>query len=283
MRHVALIAGLVLAACGPAAAQENQATTVPWAYSNYFGTGWYEIGADRDAFVLRYVYRRTLSEARIDDEGRRHAGWQWRIPVTLGLSQFPLEDLAGSVNPDNFANLSVTPGLWVTLPVSERFTLRPFAAAGWGTVLDGNESAFSYWAGVNSRYLLSDGRFRVALVNSLGFVGYTPNEGPSDRFWPLLAAIEFGHPVAEFDGGDDSLRLVWHAGYTHFLGELELTRPDGEVEKVTQQWEIGAAIRRENGPLKLGFLRLDRFGLAYRFSGDGELEGIGLVLNSLFD
>lgn len=282
-RLVILLAGFAAGLPGlpPAIAQEPGPTTVPWAFSSYFGTGWYEVGDDRDAFAIRYAWRKRIREAAIGEDGERRYGVEWRVPVTLGLDRLPLEDVAGTVDPENFANISVTPGLWIDVPVTERFTLRPFAAAGWGTVFGGEDSAWTYWTGANSRWRLSDGRLRTDVVNSIGFVGYTPKEGPSENFWPLLSAIEFSHPLAELD--DDELRLVWHVAHTHFHGKLELTRPDGSIETISEQWEAGFALRRRDEPLRIGFLELDRLGLSYRFSTDGELEGIGIVLGSLFD
>ena len=274
---------LSIAAALPVRAQEADATTVPWAYSNYFGTGWYHLGDDSDTFVLRYVYRKRQRDAGIDEDGRRVPGLQWRFPVTLGFEQFPLDDIAGSVDPGNFASLSVMPGLWVDLPLSERWQLRPFAAAGWGTLLDGEDSAWTWWGGVHSQFLLTDGALRTALINSISYVGYSPQSGPSDGFLPMLSAVEFGHPLMALADGDDELRLVWHAAFTHFHGKLELTRPSGRVEDIAEQWEAGLAVRRREGRLDFGWFELDRLGLAYRFSGDGDFEGVGLVLHSLFD
>jgi len=34
-------------------AQDPEASPVHWAYSSYFGTGWYRIKDDRDVYVLR--------------------------------------------------------------------------------------------------------------------------------------------------------------------------------------------------------------------------------------
>lgn len=258
-------------------------TTVPWAYASYFGTGWYRIGDDRDAFAIRYVYRKRLREGRIREDGTRQIGVEWRVPVTLGLNEFPLEDIQGSVDPENFANLSANPGVWLDLPVNERWTLRSHLAAGWGSVLNGDESAWTYWGGIASRYLLVDGSRRLALINALGFVGYTPSEGPTESFQPIMTGLEFRHPLLAIVDGRDRLRLHWQVAHTHFRGQLDLNRPDGSTEQVSEQWEVGFAVSREQNRLRFGWLSFDRLGFAYRFSGDGELEGVGLVFNSLFD
>lgn len=279
-----LLAGLLLAAhASVGRAQERAATTVPWAYSAYFGTGWYEIGEDRDAFALRYVFKRRWQQPRIDAEGERELGLQWRLPVTLGLDEFPLDDPAGSVDPANFASVSFTPGAWLDFPVTERLMLRPFAAGGWATLLNGEDAAWIYWAGAHSRYLLMETRPRLALINSVGFVGYSPRNGPSENFWPLTTALEFRHPLWRIADGREWLQLNWHAAHTHFHGQLDIRRADGTSEQISEQWELGFAFSRSGGRLELGWFSLDRLGLAYRFSGDGELEGIALVIDSLFD
>ena len=277
-----LFVALLIGWAARVAAQEADVTTVPWAYSAYFGTGWDEIGDERDAFAIRYVYRKRLREPALEPDGRR-IGLELRVPVTMGLDQFPLEDVAGSVDPENFANLSVNPGLWLDVPVTRRFTLRPFVAAGWGAVLNGDDSAWTYWGGVHSRFLLTEDSPRLALINSVGFVGYTPQNGASENFLPLVTALELRHPFVAIRDGKDRLRLHWHAAHTHFHGQLDLNRPGGVTEKISEQWEAGIAVSRQNGRLRLGWLSFDRFGFAYRFSSDGQLEGIGLVFNSLFD
>src|SRR5690606_39930128 len=53
----------ILALPALAAAQEEDLSTIPWAYSTYFGTGWYKVGEDRDAFAIRYAPRKPLREA----------------------------------------------------------------------------------------------------------------------------------------------------------------------------------------------------------------------------
>ncbi|MDZ7645527.1 MAG: hypothetical protein U5K76_15695 [Woeseiaceae bacterium] len=267
----------------PAQAQAEPVNTVPWAYATWFGTGWYEIGDERDAFALRIVPRVEWREAALSDDGERRVGIHFRFPVTVGLNQFPLDDLAGSVDPDNLANISVTPGIYFDVPVSERWSLRPFAAAGWGSVLNGSDSAWTYWAGIKSRWRLTDGSPELALINAAGFVGYSPDEGRSEQFWPLETALELTHPVAELDEGNDRLQLVWHVKHTHFHGSLDLLDADGTGAEVNEQWELGLAFARRDAPIRIWRLEFDRLGLAYRLSSGGGLRGVGLIFRSLFD
>ena len=278
-----LVCATALLACGlQAKAQTEDINAVHWAYSTFFGSGWYQVSDAQDAFVMRYTPRRALSEARIDEAGARHWGIEYRFPVTVGLNHFPLDDLPGSVDPENLASISLTPSIYLTWPANDRWTLRPFAAFGWGTLLNGEESAWTYWAGVKSRYVLHEGERELALLNSLAFLGYSPSDGSTEDFWPVMSALEFGHPLF-FRPEGKAWRLNWHLSYTFFQNDLDLVSRNLETEPVSDQWELGLAVSREDAPISVWRLEFERLGLSYRFSSDGDLQGIGLVFSSLFD
>lgn len=266
-----------------AAAQDEDISAVHWAYSTYFGTGWYQVNDERDAFAIRYSHRIPLREASLDEDGSRVIGMELRLPVTVGLNHFPLDDIAGSVDPANLANVTVTPSIFFDIPVYERWMLRPFVAAGWGTVLNGDESAWTYWAGVRSRLAFQMGNVEAALLNSIGFVGYTPNVGPSTDFWPLMTAVEFATPLGDLKHDERQLMLHWHAGYTWFQDDLDIVRRNLTTQPISDQWELGLAVGKVDSPITFWRFAFDRVGLVYRFSSDGDLQGIGFVFKSLFD
>src|SRR5690606_35226549 len=139
LRSFKLLGAMLLAGFPATAwAQEEEVASIHWAYSTYFGTGWYQVNDERDAFAIRYAPRKPLREASINDDGSRTVGMELRLPITVGLNHFPLDDIAGSVDPANLANISITPGIYFDVPLNERWMLRPFVAAGWGTVLNGD-------------------------------------------------------------------------------------------------------------------------------------------------
>jgi len=263
--------------------QADDANSIHWAYSTYFGTGWYQIGDDRDAFAIRYAPRKTVREAVLHDDGTRVVGLEYRLPVTAGLDQFPLDDISGTVDLGNLANLSITPGIYAEIPVTERWSLRPFGAIGWGTVLNGSESPWTYWAGIKSRLVMREGVTEIALLNSLAFVGHSPSNGPSSGFWPLMTGFELKHHVAELRKCGDVLELNWHAAYTWFQNDLDVLRRDAATDPVSDQWEFGIAVSRRDTTVGFWRLQFNRLGIAWRTSSDGDLKGVGLIFESLFD
>jgi hypothetical protein len=269
-----------------AQAQEVGINEVHWAYSAYFGTGWYQVSGDRDVYVLRMTPRWDIREADYSADGERTIGIELRFPITVGLDRFGLDDLPDVIDPDNVASVSVTPGADITIPVTARWSLRPYVAVGWGTVLGSSESSWTYWGGVKSHYSFKNGKLEWALVNSASYVGYTPNEGESEYFLPLMVGLEFDYPFGERKLGDEQLMLSWHGMYTSFENNLDFILDDGTVgpsEPITDQWEFGASLHKQTSPIKIWFMKFDRLGLAYRFSSSGDLKGISFVFRSMFD
>lgn len=264
-------------------AQDISASRVHWAYSSYFGTGWYQVDGDRDVYVLRMTPRKELRESDLADDGKRTIGIELRFPITAGLEVFTLDDIPGTLDPDNLASLSVTPGIDITVPLNERWTLRPFASIGYGALLNGSESAWTYWAGVKSRYAFQSGNLNWALINSLAYVGYTPSTGPSENFSPLMAGLEFDYPFGNQQMDDERLFLTWHAMYTTYDHNLRIVLEDNSIEPITDEWEFGLSLRKKESPIKIWWLSFDRLGLAYRFSSSRDLKGISVVFRSVFD
>ena len=265
------------------AAQEVSARSVHWAYSSYFGSGWYRVSGDRDVFVLRMTPRWDLSDADLAEDGTRTTGVELSFPITVGLNRIDFDDIPGTTDPDNLASLSVTPGIAVTIPLSERWALRPFASVGWGTLLNESESAWTYWGGIKSRYTFQNGNLNWALINSVTYVGYSPSVGPSEHFWPLVAALEFEYPIGNKQRDDDSLFVSWHGMYTSFENDLDLVSQEGSTLPITDEWEFGLSFHKQEKPIKIWWFNFDSLGLAYRFSSSGDLKGISFVFRSILE
>jgi len=227
----------------------------------------------------RWDYR----EAAFSENGERKIGIQFRFPITAGLDDFSPQDIPDAVDPDNVASLSVTPGIDITIPVTERWWLRPFAAIGWGTALDNSESAWTYWAGVKSRYSFNKGNLDWALVNSITYVGNSPSVASSEDFWPLMAGLEFNYPFSERRADHDQLYLSWHGMYTTFENDLDHAIEDGSIGQITDQWEFGFSFHKKDTKIKIWWFSFSRLGLAYRTSSSGDLKGISFVFRSLFE
>ncbi len=230
--------------------------------------------------------RWDVRDANYSTDGERTIGIEFRFPITLGLDRFNLDDIPELIDLDNVASVSVTPEVDITIPITARWSLRPYAAVGWGAVLGGSESSWTYWGGVKRHYAFNNGKLDWALVNSVSYVGYTPNRGESEYFVPIMAGLEFEYPFGERKLDDEQLMLSWHGMYTSFEYDLDFILDDGPLassDPITDQWEFGISLHKQSSPIQIWFLKFDRLGLAYRFSSSGDLKGISFVLRSMFD
>jgi hypothetical protein len=276
--------GLLLAALsGTVQARAPAEGFVHWAYSAYLGTGWYRVRGDQDVFVARLSPRWKLDKRILGGEGNRDIDVEFRLPMTLGLHRLDFDDLPGLIDPDNFGTVSLVPGVEAEVPVTGRWSLRPHLYLGAGTEIDGPQSAWIYWTGVKSRYQLGGDGSDWSLVNSLGYIGYTPNEGPSSDAVPLMAGVENRWSLGNWRGDSKPLYLDGHATYTAYLDDLKFFFNDRQAVKLADEWELGLALSRGHEKFSFWRLKWDRIGLAYRFGGSGDFKGVSLVFRSVFE
>jgi hypothetical protein len=264
-------------------AQPDDSEAIHWAYSAYFGTGAYTVGDAQQTYVFSAGPRWKWRDAQLDDEARR-AGFEFRLPVAIGAYSFDAGDLGSTLHFDNVATISAVPGVTVELPINTRWSIKALTHLGWGTELDGESSAWIYWAGIRSEARFHAQSFDWALVNALTYVGYSATSTHSGLV-PLFTAFEFDHPLERRKIAGEPVHIHWHVAFTKYLNAIDfgLVEPSGPTIRVDDEWELGVAFGTGAEPLRLWRLRWDRVGIAYRFSSGGEFEGIGLVFRSLFD
>lgn len=278
-----LIAAFLILAPVAVRTQQMEPSPVHWAYSAYFGSGWYSVSGDRDVFVVRMTPRWTWSDASLDADGSRAVGLYFKTPISVGLERFEFDDPLDAVNFDSVSYLSINPGIDIEVPINSVWSLRPYVSIGYGQAIDASESAWTYWAGVKSRLAFRSGELNWRLLNQVGFVGYTPNKGPTDSFWPIMAGLEFDYPLGSSEDRSQQMLLHWYTTYTMFADDLEFTGNPTVDRDITDQWELGIALGRRDSPISIWFLKFDRLGLGYRTSSNGDLKGITFVFHSMFD
>jgi hypothetical protein len=274
--------------CCRAALAADEPVPIPWAFGAYFGTGVYSVDNGETSYVIRVTPSWGIRDASLDEQGQRTIGWKIRLPIALGLHQFDTSEPGTTLKFDNVSTFTVAPGAELDIPMTKRWSLRPFADFGWGGEIGGGSSAWVYWAGLKSRYTFSADGFDWAIVNALTYSGYTQAKGangahPSSRVLPLLTAFEFDRPIEKKIGGEP-VHLYWTFGYTNYLAHEPLLFSSVVTPlHIDDEWEIGMAFGRGKEPLKLWRLHWDRVGIAYRFSSDGRFQGVSLTFSSIFD
>ena len=202
--------------------------------------------------------------------------------MALGFHKFEFDDLPGLIDPDNVGSVSVIPGIEMDIPVTRRWMLRPSLNVGWGKLTDGSESAWSYWAGIRSRYTWNMGKLEWSLLNSIGFVGYTPDADKSEDMFPLMAGFEWAYPFSKLKLGNDPLKLSWHVTYTAYQNDLDVVVQRQDIARVTDKWQAGLALGKAGKKMEFWKFSLDRLGLAYERGGNN-LSGVKIYFRSVFD
>ncbi|MEJ2383790.1 MAG: hypothetical protein P8Y54_05260 [Xanthomonadales bacterium] len=282
MRRFAVLLLLVFAA--PLAAQSvesDAARQVHWATAAFFGTGWYRVSANREAFIFRVPPRQVLREPVWDGSGARTPGIEILYPVAFGLHR--LEDAPDFIDFDNYGTVTFTPGVAVEIPMSERWRLRPHAHFGLGYERSSGEWARIYYGGVRSHYTLaeSDGR-NLALLGSVSLAGYKPDYEGRGHYGSALVGFEGSTRSSTLTLGGAPARLNGHLTYSYMFDEMEFHIGPQEVVTVRDEWELGLALAREGGKIGFGFIGFEQIGLAYKWSSNGAYRAITVNLRSPF-
>lgn len=253
---------------------------VHWAYSSFFGTGWYRVEDARSVFVIRAPIRQTLRESSFTETGNRKLGIEIRYPLTIGMHD--IEDLGGIIENDNFATVSFTPGIELEIPINQRWYLRTLAHVGWGSDLGNDDSAWIYYAGIKSRYVFPAKNYQWSLLNGLYYAGYTPDEGRSDHLAVAQIGVELLQPLKKATIKGEPIDLHWTFMYSFLGNELHFNLPDGSFDPIQDQMEIGLQMSFRNRPFRVWFFDVQRLGLGYQFSSSGEFTAITFSMRSWF-
>ena len=272
--------GMVLFPPRPAMGQDHPESPVHWAYSAFLGTGWYELDSNRQVYVLRVPPRWNYRQSSITESGQRKLGIEFHFPLTFGLHQ--LEDVGDFVDFDNIGTVSFNPGVEIEYPVSERWRLRAYGHLGWGAATESDDRAWIYDGGIKSRYSFQTGSLAWGVVNELFVAGYDARDSGNDKLTGMLAGLDFSYPIPSASASGSNLKLNWDIAYRWYENDPKFFRTLSDPVTVEDEWEIGVAIARHDGPIRVWFLKFEHVGLIYRFNSDGGFRAITVNFRAPF-
>lgn len=268
-----LPAALATGAQAQSRAVQDQQDLINWYYAATFGTGVYTAG-DRSVAVVQLPISRVL---RPVGEGRY--GLQLKVPITFGFYDYAFDDAFEGEFPEQVSTVSVMPGLEWEMPVSRRWTLKPYFSGGFGHELSGRESALIYDFGVKSRFLLGkDKGVEFALVNSLTAAGYRPRGGPAQPFGVLAVGIDLVIPTNQVLFGRDAF-IGFTPIYYYYFNKIRFAEFNDVDNRLKEQFELALSVMSRK-PWSLKYFDVDRVGLAIRTSN--EVFGVSLFTSLPF-
>jgi len=275
-----LLAAFLALLSGPPALGSDEPEPVHWAYSSFFGTGWYQVDANRSVFVLRLSPRQVLSRPAFED-GDRTLGVEIHYPLTLGMHNLDFEDLPGNLYPSNFGTASFTPGVDLEIPITSRFSLRPSVRAGMGIEFESKDKAWIWEAGVKGRYTLPASRVQWSLLGEVNVAGHNADGAPADHVSGLLFGFEARQPLRrEFRG--QGWDLNWHASYAFLDRELRFDNGDGTYRSVNDIIQLSIALSPRDRNFRFWGWSPEQLGLGIKFSPDGEFAAVTFSSRSWF-
>ncbi|WP_455210395.1 hypothetical protein [Kaarinaea lacus] len=260
----------------PLFAQEtDDENLINWYYAHEFGTGAYKVG-DTTVQIFRVPISFTFRD-KIDDRW----GVKFILPFTFGYHNFKYEikDIIDKVFEEDFATITITPGMELEIPFYYQSTLFPYLYAGYGDEIQNGTNAWIYGSGVR---LLSDFQWRtskIVLGSAFTFSGYNSSDGQKRATTSLRFGANMITPL------EIKLLNKTPAVGVHFIMFFYFDELDFESEEerkpiqLSNEYEVALTLGTKN-PMSFLGMEFDRFGLAYRWSD--ELQAIKLIASFPF-
>jgi len=274
---VAGIAWVLLSSA--AKAQAPQATVgerqdvINWYYAATFGTGVYTAG-DRSVSVVQLPFSRALKT--VDQDG---TGLKFKLSTTFGFYDYDINSVLNAKYPDRVSTFSVLPGIEWEVPLTTRWTIRPYLDAGYGWEIAGSKSALIYDFGVKSRLLIArDHGVEFSLVNSLTSAGYRPKGESNKPFGYFASGLDMTIPTERTLFGRE-VSVGFTPVYYFYFNRLRFSEFTDPGNGIREEFQLALSIVASK-PWSLKLFDVDRVGLSLRSSGD--VTGVSLFTSLPF-
>ena len=267
-----VLTGLSLSASAAPVTRDSVENLYHWSYSAAFGTGFYRVGDER---IFAFRFSPTIP---LKDFPKYNMQLNLRLPITVGIQDLStdIEDVASTLK-----TFSFVPGLELEYQAKENWQLKPFINYGWGREMDGTESAWIFFSGINSRYtFFKNNDWKIDLLNGLQWFRYDTNYNYSDSFARLVTGLEAAYRLADWEIRGYPVYLKPHLIHFWYFDQLGFSQITEHPVTLNQELEFGLALG-SNKKITMGILRFDRIGVAYRV-GDNS-EAIRFFISSAFD
>jgi hypothetical protein len=240
----------------------NSTINVNYVYAASLGFGGYSLaGLSANVYTLPLGYT-------LDDIAR--TGWNLRLlfPVQLGFYDFKTTAAGQSLSVSQ-QSLSVVPGAELEIPVTDRFTVKPFVQGGVGHTFgagSGNPDSWIYLAGARSVAQWHTDEYTLSLGNGVIFAGdQIIGSGFSERYVALQLAAEIRRPLGFTIGGFTPDLGLFVAEY-YYPAPLHFSRFLHTPLRIDNQNEVGFSIGSAE-PRKILWLSNPRIGAGIVFGG----------------
>jgi hypothetical protein len=247
---------------------------INWYYAHEFGTGAYKVG-DTTVEIFRVPISYTL-RAKTDHRW----GVKFILPFTFGYHNFKYEvkDIIDKIFEEDFASVTITPGMELEIPFFYDSTMFPYLYAGYGDETSGGTNAWIYGSGLR---ILNDYQWRtskVVLGGAFTYSGYNSSDGQKRATTSLRFGVNMITPF-NVKVLNRTPAVGVHFIMFFYFDELDFESEERQPLELTNEYEVAVTLGTKR-PMSFLGMDFDRFGLAYRWSD--ELRAIKLIASFPF-
>ena len=259
----------------PAGAGEDPDELFNYSFAVWLGSGYYRVkDSDKRFAILRVPAAFTLRPADIEKPAFiDRLGLRLLLPAIVGYEKDTDTNFS-------FGTVALVPGLEVQIPVTEHWTLKPFAQAGAGKDTAGGSVRYIYGGGVRSLISIPWHKFVFGIGNSLVLAEDRDSTSKSSSGFSMAnAGLDVQYPT-NLTMFNRQLNVGGFFVANLFRNRVDIFRDDGETNRIRKLYDVGLTIGFSE-ELSIWKVSLDRVGIDYRW-GSQNFRGIGFNLGFPF-
>jgi hypothetical protein len=235
-----------------------------YAYSVFVGTGKYTI-QDRTIYIFRAPLEFELYE--FDYGVDQKLGLKLLAPVAIGVTEFDTLDELPELDVNDIQTISFVPGLELSIPLNERWKLKPFAQLGFGMDTQSDSESFVWGAGARTQGTYGDDS-RWLVGGEFLWAGNNPNGDESTtNFNRLGLGVEYKIPtsLSVFERS-----ISWHLRAVQWYFSDEMTFEEPVLPfNLNNATEVGLSFGLDRPIRMLGY-DFTQLGVGYEWSSGYE-------------
>jgi hypothetical protein len=230
---VALLGSWNLTALAQADPTEDDRDVLNYAFASQLGSGIY-----KSSGRVVQVYRIPISYSLRPRE-EQASRFKLVFPLTIGFYDLKSTDSPDPELPEDVGTLSLVPGVEVTVPVSEKWSLTPLASLGMAKDLWSHERVYVYDLGLKSHVVFAWKRSDFTVGNKLVYVGeHTPGGDRDEDFTMFETGLDVRRPLWFTIGGRDVDASLFVMNYL-YLEPTKVFVVREEPLEIGTQFEFG--------------------------------------------
>ena len=230
-----------------------------FAFASYLGTGFYTTSG-QNVFVLQAPFEHIIKE-KTDAE----AGWVLKLPITIGFINFESIQVEELPQLSDVGTITFLPGLEFQYPVTDNWTVIPFADYGFARELDNTSNVLITGAGIKSYFNVHFDKAMFTLGNRFLYAREQSKDSSNDADYSLIETGLNYRVTSDYSFGGEPLYTNLYYINFYYPNNLVFFEQTPNPIRVGVEHEVG--ITFSNIPDFL-FFEKPQIGIGLRFGNN---------------